>query len=59
MTTERKTISQVLDDLQYTSYATQRDRFPEVSFLAWVKVYGEAALRMENRYMAEKLAVAL
>jgi|HubBroStandDraft_5_1064220.scaffolds.fasta_scaffold236968_2 hypothetical protein len=46
---------QIVDELTYTSYATQRDNSPEVIPERWGKIYGvEPAQLMEERYQAEQ-----
>ena len=44
----------IVDDLTYGNYAHNRRRSPEVTPERWIKVYGEPAVQMEERFKREK-----
>lgn len=46
--------AQIIDELTYISYATNRDLAPEVSVERWEKHVYQNARAMEVRYQAEK-----
>ena len=45
--------SEIVDELTYRSYAHNRRLSPGVAPERWVKVYGESAAQMEERFANE------
>ena len=47
-------MSEIIRELTYISYATQRNRTPEITPERWSGIYGNSVHDMEARYQAER-----
>ena len=44
---------ETVDELTYRNYAFNRQRSPDVAPWRWIKIFGEAAAQMEERFQNE------
>lgn len=47
-------MSEIMRELTYISYATQRNRTPDITPERWSGIYGSSVGFMESRYQAER-----
>lgn len=47
-------VTEIFEDLTYTSYKANREAAPDITPKSWEKVYGPEVVAMETRYQADK-----
>lgn len=46
--------SEIISELTYISYVTQREEAPDITPERWARIYGKSVNFMETRYQAER-----